>query len=31
MADEKALASEMAEHPPLTLIDSHCHIDMPQE
>jgi TatD DNase family protein len=30
MADEKALASETADHPQLTVIDSHCHIDMPQ-
>jgi TatD DNase family protein len=30
MAGEKALAPELADHPRLTLIDSHCHIDMPQ-
>jgi TatD DNase family protein len=30
MADKRALASEMAAHSRLTLIDSHCHIDMPQ-
>jgi TatD DNase family protein len=30
MAGEKALASELADHQRLTLIDSHCHIDMPQ-
>ena len=30
MADEKALASETADRPHLTLIDSHCHIDMPE-
>jgi TatD DNase family protein len=30
MAGEKALASELADNPRLTLIDSHCHIDMPQ-
>ena len=30
MAGEKALAPEQANHSRLTLIDSHCHIDMPQ-
>ena len=30
MAGKKALAPEPADHPRLTLIDSHCHIDMPQ-
>ena len=30
MADEKALASETADRQQLILIDSHCHIDMPQ-
>jgi TatD DNase family protein len=30
MAGEKALAPELADHPRLTLIDSHCHIDMAQ-
>src|SRR5258706_2405334 len=30
MADERAVASETADGPHLTLIDSHCHIDMPQ-
>ena len=30
MAEEKSLAPEMADRPRLTLIDSHCHIDMPQ-
>jgi hypothetical protein len=31
MAGEKALASELADNPRLTLIDSHCHIDMPED
>jgi TatD DNase family protein len=30
MAGEKALAPELANHPRLTFVDSHCHIDMPQ-
>jgi hypothetical protein len=30
MAGEKALAPELADQPQLTLIDSHCHIDMPE-
>jgi TatD DNase family protein len=30
MAGEKALAPELADHPRLTFVDSHCHIDMPQ-
>jgi len=30
MAGERTLTPELADHPRLTLIDSHCHIDMPQ-
>src|SRR6186713_60364 len=30
MAGERAPAPEPADHPRLTLIDSHCHLDMPQ-